>query len=354
MKSVMKSIINNIYVKYLLISFLLSTVCSCIFISVDGGDLSDVIEVTLYFWLVISIPSLLFITLYKFLSSGLKEDTYINTPHKDALNALLKQLRLRSKMLRGISILALLMTGCCIFIGVYIFVSASLYSKTAGVYLTERAYSGFSDSKYRLEYLEQVETKINVYGIDKYLELFPEEAYSVLNLRPQKPTSQRVTDKEKNEYLESLDSFKTTFSDSTRVSAIKSEIQGMIKKAQENLDKESQNISENELDPDESEDIYFIISTTITRFGTILLILFLVRILLELYRYCVKLASFYDARADSIQLSAKDTAEDLILSLVFFSADNIDFKNQIEGPFDKIISLAENIALKQPMSGDKK
>jgi hypothetical protein len=55
----------------------------------------------------------------------------------------------------------------------------------------------------------------------------------------------------------------------------------------------------------------------------------------------MRLAAFYDARADSIQLSPKDTAEDLILSLMFFSAESIEFKNNVEGPYDKLYNLAE-------------
>ena len=42
--------------------------------------------------------------------------------------------------------------------------------------------------------------------------------------------------------------------------------------------------------------------TNITRFGTIILVIFLVSILVPLYRYNIRLAAYYDARADAIAL----------------------------------------------------
>ena len=43
-----------------------------------------------------------------------------------------------------------------------------------------------------------------------------------------------------------------------------------------------------------------------------------------------------------MQLSPKDTPDELILSLAFFSAETLEFKSgNIEGPYDRIIELAK-------------
>lgn len=48
--------------------------------------------------------------------------------------------------------------------------------------------------------------------------------------------------------------------------------------------------------------IPFLIQTSVTRFGPMLIILFFVSILVNLYRYNIRLAAFYDARADAIEM----------------------------------------------------
>jgi len=45
-----------------------------------------------------------------------------------------------------------------------------------------------------------------------------------------------------------------------------------------------------------------LVQTNITRFGTIVMIIFLVSILTPLYRYNIRLATYYDAHGDILQL----------------------------------------------------
>ena len=53
---------------------------------------------------------------------------------------------------------------------------------------------------------------------------------------------------------------------------------------------------------DKDVSIPFLIQTNVTRFGPMLIILFFVNILVNLYRYSIRLSAYYDARADSLEL----------------------------------------------------
>jgi hypothetical protein len=58
------------------------------------------------------------------------------------------------------------------------------------------------------------------------------------------------------------------------------------------------------LTPQEEKNISipFLIQTNVTRFGPMLIILFFVNILVNLYRYCIRLSAYYDARSDTLAL----------------------------------------------------
>lgn len=49
----------------------------------------------------------------------------------------------------------------------------------------------------------------------------------------------------------------------------------------------------------------FLIQTNITRFGSLIIMIFVVGLLMSLYRYCMRLSAFYDARADALRLHDK-------------------------------------------------
>ena len=72
------------------------------------------------------------------------------------------------------------------------------------------------------------------------------------------------------------------------------------------------------------------LNTQVTRFGSILLILFLVQILVGLYRYNARLAAYYDARADAVMMADRPT---MILELVAgLTPDGVDFTKGLKTP----------------------
>jgi|KBSSwiS6_1023812.scaffolds.fasta_scaffold00058_25 hypothetical protein len=84
---------------------------------------------------------------------------------------------------------------------------------------------------------------------------------------------------------------------------------------------------------------YFLVSTVTTRVGIIVLLLFLVQILVPLYRYNMRLAAFYDARADAITLVENRPSEQLETLVSLLSAEAIDFGKSPVPPREKALKL---------------
>lgn len=89
-----------------------------------------------------------------------------------------------------------------------------------------------------------------------------------------------------------------------------------------------------------------LIQINITRFGSILLILFFVKIIIPQYRYCIRLANYYDARADALMLFSSGFKETNFEILVSSLTPNYEFGNSPETPYEKIIELL-NLVKKQ-------
>lgn len=86
--------------------------------------------------------------------------------------------------------------------------------------------------------------------------------------------------------------------------------------------------------------LYFFATTTISRVGVLVVLLFLVSFLVNLYRYNMRLAAYYDARADALalfQLTDLGLPE-LILAL---SPDGMDFGKMPRSPTDHAVELAK-------------
>jgi hypothetical protein len=91
----------------------------------------------------------------------------------------------------------------------------------------------------------------------------------------------------------------------------------------------------------------FLIQTNITRFGALLLILFFVGILVNLYRYNVRLAGYYDARADSLEMLEMDFDKESFVRLVTsVSPEQYDFGKNPNSPTDQAIDIVHKISNK--------
>lgn len=88
---------------------------------------------------------------------------------------------------------------------------------------------------------------------------------------------------------------------------------------------------------DQSLSVY--LSSLTTRTGVVLLLIFLVRILTQQYKYNIRLASFLSARADCLQLAGTNL-DTLPRFVELLGTDGIDYTDQLRSEADHLLKLA--------------
>ena len=86
-----------------------------------------------------------------------------------------------------------------------------------------------------------------------------------------------------------------------------------------------------------------IIQTNITRFGTLLLVFFFIRIMLPIYRYFVGLGTFYRGQADALFL-VRQTGHPDLAALVAAMTPQLGFGRTPSTPVDNTLQLIKEIA----------
>ena len=95
----------------------------------------------------------------------------------------------------------------------------------------------------------------------------------------------------------------------------------------------------------EAPQLSALFSTLTTRVGALLILVFLVQILINLYRYNIRLAAYYDARADALEIFAAGTFEGIsMMELVrILSPEEVDFGKAPQSPVQHAVDLAREI-----------
>jgi hypothetical protein len=93
-----------------------------------------------------------------------------------------------------------------------------------------------------------------------------------------------------------------------------------------------------------------LVSELSTRVGSVMILLFLVQILVTMYRYNTRIASYYDARADALDLVAETLSLDPNLKIedwgklvAQISPDNVDFGKMPKTPASEIIESIRDL-----------
>jgi predicted nucleic acid-binding Zn-ribbon protein len=86
-----------------------------------------------------------------------------------------------------------------------------------------------------------------------------------------------------------------------------------------------------------------LIQTNTTRFGSLLIILFLVSILVSQYRYNIRLVGYYEARADAVRLKDGPVTVDEFERLVIALTPTFDFGKPPATPVEQVIELAKTL-----------
>jgi hypothetical protein len=81
----------------------------------------------------------------------------------------------------------------------------------------------------------------------------------------------------------------------------------------------------------------FIISTLSTRIGAVLILVFLVRVLVTMYRYNIRLATYYDGRGDALQVFGLNLGE-LKKFVAFASPESVEFDTAPKSPLQEAAS----------------
>ena len=91
----------------------------------------------------------------------------------------------------------------------------------------------------------------------------------------------------------------------------------------------------------------YLVSTVTTKIGSVLILLFLVQILVTLYRYNTRLSAYYDARGDGLELVSKQSVSELEQIIKALSPENIDYGKTPSTPTEQVVDLAKEIAKRQ-------
>ena len=104
------------------------------------------------------------------------------------------------------------------------------------------------------------------------------------------------------------------------------------------------------LESQKSSSTSLLITTLATRVGALLILIFLVQILINLYRYNIRLSTYFDARADAIEMYLSKGFEHLSLTelMTVLSPDNLDFGKSPTSPVQHAVDLAKEIIARQP------
>jgi len=102
---------------------------------------------------------------------------------------------------------------------------------------------------------------------------------------------------------------------------------------------------EKEADKGSAHEVPFaqLVQTNVTRFGTIIMITFLVSILTPLYRYNIRLSTYYDARADVLELLNTKLEGVGFVQLAASLTPSFDFGKAPSTPVEQIVELARQL-----------
>jgi len=89
------------------------------------------------------------------------------------------------------------------------------------------------------------------------------------------------------------------------------------------------------------------VTTTTTRVGSVIILLFLVQVLVTLYRYNIRAAAFYDGRADALIMARREDTE-LGTLVEIFTPTTLDFGKMPSTPLHAVLETAKEALRKTP------
>lgn len=258
---------------------------------IEWGYSWDWIPPTFTIWAPLFSVWLLITYIRHIIDADVPKEFYLNNPHQDALDSVVRQLRRRAKLIRLSS---------------HIVLGIAIFSALAGAYFFTMA-----DQRASSSMIYELEAR----------DLYAQSLVSDIRDLEKKLLDPAISS-EKKEYI------------SRNLNYSKNDL--------ESFTASTRSIASGSSSGSDS-DIRYLVTLIASKVGAVVLLLFLVRIFVHLYRYLLRLSAFYDARADCLQASSSDSAADLIEYLKFFSSDKLDFGKSPDSPVDQAIELSKDI-----------
>jgi len=99
--------------------------------------------------------------------------------------------------------------------------------------------------------------------------------------------------------------------------------------------------------PAAASDTLLLLQTNINRFGPMFVILFVIALLMPLYRYNLRLAAYYYARGDTLLLLAEGVSSEKFMSIVsLLTPETYDFSKPPKLPLAALTDLVKELGIK--------
>jgi hypothetical protein len=102
-------------------------------------------------------------------------------------------------------------------------------------------------------------------------------------------------------------------------------------------------------DSDAKDSLVLAVQTNINRFGPLLIIMFMISILLALYKYDARLSAYYHSRADALEMLDAGVDTDRFDKLATaLSPEKYDFGKMPRSPADQAVEIAKSVLSRSP------
>lgn len=136
--------------------------------------------------------------------------------------------------------------------------------------------------------------------------------------------------------------------DTNQIIAVLQEIPSFEKTIEETTGALRHDLSENRVL------VPILVSSISQRIGIIILLIFLLQILVPTYRYNIRLAAFYEARADALEIMSEIPDCPLDKLILILSPDTINFGKSIQTPTEHLLEVVKDaVKVGRPPDGIK-
>lgn len=263
------------------------------------------------------------------------------TPKEDSFEPLIRLFRSRAKALRRNALVNLVIIITLLTVGIAVFILAGTLANR------ESSQAVAKEQKDKLGYLKtkQIDLQMQLRILESEItdsekKLMDERVGTGRTGSPGEGPLYKFLDAKLSSQRAQRDDLKAQLNDVDRQ---KDDLQDQITKVEASKQSPAFSLDRNQ--------VWVLVSAIATRIGSIVLLLFLVKILVPLYRYNMRLASYYDARGDALELMlCTDEAPNEIRFqnlTEILTPERVEFGESPNSPTDQAFELAKQLVKAQ-------